>query len=91
MIITCPWCGKRDAAEFTYCGDGNVQRPALNETKEESFAAYVYDRENPAGPHRELWQHTGGCRAHVAVTRDTVTHEIYSCKATGPWAEGMDR
>ena len=40
------------------------------------WAGYVYLRDNPAGAHRELWQHTGGCRAWLVVTRDTVTHAI---------------
>lgn len=86
MIITCPWCGNRDAGEFTYQGDGNRSRPSLAGTSIDEYNAYVYDRENPAGQHRELWQHTGGCRSHVLVTRDTTNHKIISCKATGGFA-----
>lgn len=86
MIITCPWCGDRDAQEFTYQGDGNVMRPPMSETRIEPFEAYVYDRENPAGPHKELWHHTSGCRSHVLVTRNTVTHEVLNCEEIGPWA-----
>ena len=37
---------------------------------------YVYLRDNPAGPHRELWYHAGGCRAWLIVGRDTRTHAI---------------
>jgi len=91
MIIVCPWCGKRDVAKFTYQGDGTVKRPAMSETALEPFEAYVYDRENPAGLHKEIWQHTGGCRSHVLVERDTVTHKVFSCEAIGPWASsGME-
>ncbi|TIV08741.1 MAG: sarcosine oxidase subunit delta, partial [Mesorhizobium sp.] len=33
---------------------------------------------NPAGDHNEIWQHSGGCRAHLRVVRNTITHEILS-------------
>ena len=33
---------------------------------------------NPAGDHKEIWQHSGGCRAHLAVVRNTLTHKISS-------------
>ena len=38
--------------------------------------AFVYLRENPAGPHDELWFHGAGCRQWFRVRRDTRTHEI---------------
>ena len=38
--------------------------------------AYIYLRDNPKGPHVELWHHHAGCRAWVKVARDTLTHEI---------------
>ncbi len=58
----------------------------MDETAETAFADYIFDRTNPAGRHQELWHHGGGCRAHVLVTRDTLTHEVLSCEATGQWA-----
>jgi methylglutamate dehydrogenase subunit B len=75
LLIQCPWCGDRDQGEFTYAGDANVRRPAPD-AGEAAFHDYVYLRENPRGPHRELWHHTGGCRHFVAVERNTLTHEI---------------
>jgi sarcosine oxidase subunit delta len=39
---------------------------------------YVYRRDNPAGPHRELWYHASGCRAWLVVARDVVSHAIAS-------------
>ncbi len=86
MIIDCPWCGKRDSREFTYQGDGTVKRPTLSDTGLDAYNAYVYDRENPVGPHKELWHHGGGCRSHVLVTRDTLNHKVIDCQAVGPWA-----
>ena len=37
---------------------------------------YVYLRDNPAGVHRELWQHIHGCRSWLVVTRNTRDHTI---------------
>ena len=42
----------------------------------ETWYDAVYLRNNPRGPHEELWQHVQGCRAWVVVTRDTLTHAI---------------
>ncbi|MBV9509048.1 MAG: sarcosine oxidase subunit delta [Caulobacteraceae bacterium] len=72
MRIPCPYCGERDAAEFVYRGDADPMRPQSSE----GFYDYAYLRENPAGPMREHWYHAQGCRNWLAVTRDTVTHEI---------------
>jgi heterotetrameric sarcosine oxidase delta subunit len=78
MLITCPYCGPRDVSEFSYQGDANRTRPDPASTDQAAWNAYVYDRVNIAGDHNEFWQHAGGCRAHLAVTRNTVTHEVKS-------------
>lgn len=76
MLISCPYCGPRDLAEFTYQGDAGRTRPDPASTDQAAWNTYVYERANPAGPHREYWQHTGGCRVHLLITRNTLTHEI---------------
>ena len=86
MRLQCPWCGERDAGEFTYKGDASAKRPPIESDDLAAHQAYVFDRENPAGPHREVWLHSGGCRNHVIVTRDTVTHEVLTCEPVGPFA-----
>lgn len=76
MRIHCPYCGERDAHEFTYRGDATLIRPDPSSADAlGAFSAYVHLRENPAGPHREHWYH-GGCHAWLVVNRDTRTHEI---------------
>jgi heterotetrameric sarcosine oxidase delta subunit len=77
MRITCPCCGERALEEFTYLGDANAKRPrdgGADATDE--WVDYVYFRDNPAGPHRELWYHGAGCRSWLIVTRDTRNHAI---------------
>src|SRR4051794_5098152 len=76
MLISCPYCGPRDVSEYTYQGDGGRTRPDPASTDQEAWNRYVYDRPNPAGEHSEIWQHSGGCRAHLQVTRNTLTHVV---------------
>ena len=75
LLIPCPWCGARAQIEFTYGGDATLQRPAVDASEAE-WVQFVFLRNNPAGPHQELWQHSAGCRQWLRVSRDTRTHEI---------------
>ena len=88
MLITCPYCGPRDVSEFTYQGDANRARPGAASTDQTAWNAYVYDRVNTAGDHREYWQHSGGCRSHLVVVRSTLTHQIDSVRRARDDAEG---
>ena len=82
MRITCPHCGNRNLDEFIYLGDANAQRPdPAHPDALSAFVEYVYQRENPAGRHRELWFHNAGCHAWLVVTRDIRTHEIFAVES----------
>lgn len=77
MRIPCPFCGERDLSEFAYHGDASYQRPAPGTASAANdFYETVYLRDNPAGPHTELWYHVNGCRSWIRVSRNTRTHEI---------------
>lgn len=56
-----------------------LQRPDA-EAGAETWYDYVYLRENPRGTYEEYWHHTSGCRRWLVVARDTVTHEVASCR-----------
>ncbi len=84
MRIHCPCCGARPVDEFTYLGDATPQRPAADAGLS-AWHDYVYQRDNPRGPHHEYWQHAGGCRAWLVVHRDTATHEILEVTAAREW------
>lgn len=92
MLISCPYCGPRDSREYAMIGDAGLMRRPDPEAADAMarFHAYLYLRDNPAGPHRELWVHDGGCRRVLRLTRDTRTHEILEVAfAAGvPAAEG---
>jgi heterotetrameric sarcosine oxidase delta subunit len=81
MRIPCPFCGERDVSEFTYLGDANAVRPdPAGADAEARFFEAVYVRDNPAGPHDELWYHSSGCRSWLRVRRNTRTHEILAAR-----------
>ena len=85
MRIPCPYCGDRDASEFTDLGDAGLKRPDPSAPNaERAFHDYVYLRDNPAGPHREFWHHVSGCRSWLVVTRDTRSHEILGAEFARP-------
>ncbi len=75
MRIQCPFCGERDLSEFSYLGAAAFIRPDPD-ASQAAFYEAVYLRDNPAGPHEELWYHASGCRSWLRVTRNTRTHEI---------------
>ena len=79
MRIPCPFCGERSSGEFAYAGGASGWRPAGTQTHEQVFEA-VYLRDNPAGPHVELWYHVYGCGSWLQVTRDTRTHELIAVR-----------
>jgi heterotetrameric sarcosine oxidase delta subunit len=82
LLITCPWCGERAHSEFSYGGDATPARPAAGAPLE-AWHDYVYLRDNPRGPHLELWHHTAGCRRWIQVKRDTLTHAIAGTAPAG--------
>ncbi len=76
--IPCPHCGLRPKEEFTVKGAA-LQRPNA-EAGADAWYDYVYLRDNPRGAYEEYWHHTSGCRRWLIVARDTVTHEVASCR-----------
>jgi methylglutamate dehydrogenase subunit B len=84
MRIECPFCGERDVSEFAYHGDAAFARPRPDaQDLARRFYEAVYLRDNPAGPHAELWFHAGGCRSWLRVIRDTRTHGILAVELAG--------
>jgi sarcosine oxidase subunit delta len=82
LRIPCPWCGERDEIEFRYRGDASVARPA-QDAGIDAFTAFVYERENRCGWHREWWLHVGGCHQLLWIERHTLTHEIRAAGGPG--------
>ncbi len=85
--FNCPYCGARDQSEFTY-GREVAPVPALADSQA-AWTRFVFERDNPAGPHREWWHHNHGCRQWLEIVRDTVTHEVLEIRPGRP-AEGRE-
>ena len=84
MLITCPHCGPRAQAEFTYerTADSVVQPDADPTPAMEQ----LFTRANPRDLDDELWRHTFGCRGWLVMTRHRATHAIKNVRAVGPEA-----
>ena len=74
MRIPCPYCGERDAEEFSIQGEAAGPRPAGDDA--EAMHGYVHLRVNEYGPTEEYWYHAQGCRRWLLVARDTRDHAI---------------
>ena len=80
MRINCPYCGERDAEEFSVRGE--VAGPRPGEGDMDAFVAYVHLRANEHGQTREYWYHANGCRRWLVLARDTRDHAILSVEYT---------
>jgi methylglutamate dehydrogenase subunit B len=74
LRIPCPLCGERDYTEFRYGGDATKPRPTHGTQDLQTWHDYVFLFDNPAGPHREFWQHVLGCRHWLVLERNTATN-----------------
>jgi heterotetrameric sarcosine oxidase delta subunit len=84
--------GLRDAQEFVYLGAAEMmKRPDGMAAGIPEFHDWLYNRDNPAGEHRELWYHEQGDRSWLVVTRNTVTHEITKVELARDVAKAMGR
>jgi sarcosine oxidase subunit delta len=77
LLIPCPFCGPRPELEFRYGGEAHMSRPAdPASVSDEDWAAFLYQRGNPRGLHRERWRHVHGCGRFFNVLRDTRNDRI---------------
>jgi heterotetrameric sarcosine oxidase delta subunit len=75
ILLACPYCGPRDVGEFAHQGEV-VARPDPRVATPEQWRAYLYLRDNPAGPVRERWLHRAGCRRFFDAVRDTTDNTV---------------
>jgi sarcosine oxidase subunit delta len=77
LLISCPWCGERAETEFSCGGEARIMRPSEpDKLSDAEWADYLFNRTNPRGAYKELWNHAQGCRRWFEVDRDTVTYRI---------------
>ena len=84
LLIPCPWCGPRDAAEFHYGGQAGIDYPSDPEAlTDPEWAQIVFLRDNPKGEWVERWSHSAGCRRWCNVRRDTATNRVLGSAPAG--------
>jgi sarcosine oxidase subunit delta len=84
LLIDCPFCGPRPEVEFRYGGEAHVARPAEPAALDDrAWAAFLYERSNPAGEHAERWHHAHGCRQFFNAVRNTMTDRFVTSYPTG--------
>jgi len=73
MLIRCPFCGEREAAEFQF----RITLPDVAGTAAER----LYLRR--ADPQRsvEHWQHVAGCQMWLELTRDLMSGAVLAVSA----------
>ena len=93
LKLNCPFCGVRDERDFRCGGQSHIVRPGPHDqVSDETWAEYLFMRDNPKGWHLERWQHIYGCRQWFNIARNTVTHEIrtiYSMTGEKPVIENI--
>lgn len=77
LLLPCPNCGPRNAAEFRYGGEykprpQNPESPAADA----EWADYLYFRENKLGVKKEWWYHRAGCGCWFLAERHTKTQTV---------------
>ena len=77
MQLPCPWCGRRDEAEFRWGGAADVVRTGPPEAvSEDEWADYLFRHDQVAGWQAERWYHVYGCRQWFQLWRHSVTHAL---------------
>ena len=76
LLIKCPFCGRRPEGEFICLGEATLPRPDPTTMSDGEWSAWLVERQNCRGPHRERWWHVRSCGRIFVVTRNTVTHAI---------------
>ncbi len=80
LLIDCPVCGQRDEVEFSCAGESHIARPELA-ADDQTWADFLFTRENAKGVTFERWRHSFGCGRWFNVARCTSTHRIFAVYA----------
>jgi methylglutamate dehydrogenase subunit B len=86
FLLPCPNCGPRPVDEYGYGGEVTT-RPRSSDDERALFS-YLYFRRNVAGPQREWWFHSSGCREWFQAERDTRTNEVLQVARPGGLTDG---
>jgi sarcosine oxidase subunit delta len=80
-LLACPNCGPRPVDEYGYGGE--VTFRSTSSEDERALFSYLYFRRNVAGPQKEWWFHTSGCREWFQAERDTRDNTVIEVARAG--------
>lgn len=83
LLITCPFCGPRNEAEFAYGGPVKPPRPDPARLGDGEWVEWLTHVPNPVGPVQEQWHHVRGCGTWLTLWRDTRSHDIVEAPHDG--------
>ncbi len=77
LTLHCPYCGiDADETELSAGGEAHLERHGPG-SADDTFASYLFLRENPKGVHFERWRHSHGCGKWFHAARCTTTLEVF--------------
>ena len=76
LLLTCPNCGPRNAAEFRHGGEVHPRPAPQAEVAEDAWTDFLYMKHNVAGQQTEWWYHRSGCGLWFLADRHNTTNEV---------------
>ena len=85
LLIPCPYCRmERPELEFRHAGEAHVARPLdPAAVDDQTWAEFLYFRDNTRGVAVERWRHVGGCGRFFNCVRETVSDKILTTYPAG--------
>ena len=76
LLLTCPNCGPRNAAEFRHGGEAHPRPADPAQVGEDAWTDFLYMKRNVAGQQTEWWYHRAGCGLWFLADRHNSTNEV---------------
>ena len=76
LLLTCPNCGPRNAAEFRHGGEVHARPAPAADVPEDAWVDFLYMKRNVAGQQSEWWYHRLGCGLWFLADRHNTTNEV---------------
>lgn len=90
LLLTCPNCGPRNAAEFRHGGEANARPKAADPIDEAAFTDFLYMKANVSGMQTEWWYHRAGCGLWFLADRHNYTNEVVRTYVWQPQPQAGD-
>jgi sarcosine oxidase, subunit delta len=76
LLLDCPNCGPRNAAEFRHGGEAHARPAPTDDISEDAWTDFLYMKDNVSGMQIEWWYHRAGCGLWFLAERHNYTNEV---------------